>query len=70
MTNTTKKISIDNGATYITSEEALEAVSLDALAVYMDDDARERVHMECAPCSDVEYLRRYLEIAEADLVIG
>lgn len=36
----------------------------------MDDDARERAQSDVAPCTELEYLKRYLEIAPFDLVIG
>ena len=65
-----KQISINNGATYATAAEALEEISLDTMAEYMDDDAREAVHNELAPCSDIEFLERYLEIAPDDLIVG
>lgn len=65
-----KRISIDNGATYCTPAEALEAVTIDQLAQYMDDDTREAVHGEIAPCTDEEFLTRYLELAPADLILG
>ena len=69
--NTTPaQISIDNGATYTTPSMALEEVSLDTMANYMDDSTREAVHAELAPCSDIEFLKRYLEIAPDDLIIG
>ena len=64
-----KQISINNGATYTTAAEALEEISLDTMAEYMDDDAREAVHNELAPCSDIEFLERYLEIAPDDLIV-
>lgn len=35
---------------------------LNDMAVYMDDDKRERVHFELAPCEPEEFLKRYLEI--------
>lgn len=65
-----KRISIDNGATYCTPAEALEAVTIDQLAQYMDDDTRESVHAELAPCTDEEFLIRYLELASDDLIFG
>lgn len=64
------QISIDNGHSYVTASEALETVSLDTMATYMDDDACEAVHNEIAPCTDVEFLTRYLELAPDDLIIG
>ena len=35
---------------------------MDAIAVYMDDDKREQVHFEFAPCDPEEFLKRYLEL--------
>ena len=29
---------------------------------YMDDDTREQVHCELAPCTEYEFLTRYLEL--------
>lgn len=65
-----RKISTDNGHSFCTPEEALQEYSLDTIATYMDDDTRERVHYELAPCSDIEFLTRYLELSTEDLIIG
>lgn len=65
-----KRISIDNGHSYITPAEALEEISLDTMVEYMDDNTREIVHNELAPCTDVAFLRRYLVLAPSDLIIG
>lgn len=65
-----RQISINNGATYTTPVEALEEISIETMAEYMDDDTREAVCNELAPCSDLEFLTRYLEIALDDLIIG
>lgn len=35
---------------------------LDAIAVYMDNDIREQVHAELAPCAPEEFLARYCEL--------
>lgn len=35
---------------------------MDAIAVYMDDELREQVHREMAPCEPEEFLKRYLEL--------
>lgn len=35
---------------------------MDRIAVYMDNDKRERVHSELAPCEPEEFLKRYLEL--------
>lgn len=65
-----RDISIDNGHSYIEPAEALEQVSLEVMVYYMDDDAREAAHRELAPCTDLEFLTRYLELAPHDLIIG
>ena len=36
--------------------------TMDAIASYMDDDIRERVHFELAPCTAIVFLRRYLTL--------
>lgn len=35
---------------------------LDTIATYMDDEIREQVHCELAPCTPKEFLIRYLEL--------
>lgn len=65
-----KRISINNGNTYCTPAEALGAISIDTMAEYMDDETRKAVHNELAPCTDVEFLIRYLELAPDNLIIG
>lgn len=40
----------------------IEQKTMDAIAVYMDDDKREQVHFELAPCDPEEFLKRYLEL--------
>lgn len=34
----------------------------ESVASYMNDDVRETVHAELAPCTEVVFLRRYLEL--------
>lgn len=72
-----KMVSLDNGAHYYDVTEIAEAMDYineydlwDALANVMDDDTRERVAWELAPCTNAEFLRRYLEIAPCNLVLG
>lgn len=36
--------------------------TMDTITTYMDDDIRETVHFELAPCSPEEFLKRYLEL--------
>ena len=65
-----KRISVDNGRTFVSPKEALERFGLNVIAHYMDDDDRERTHLEIAPCTDLEFLTRYLQIAKNDIIIG
>lgn len=69
-------LSVDNGATYIAADEdaelqtAIDKVGWDEIVSFMDDDAREKAHGDVAPCTELEFLKHYLEIAPCDLVIG
>lgn len=75
------ELSLDNGRTFMTRDD-IEAEGLDSiLAAHpaiawsvivnaMDDDTREAVSAELAPCSEEEFLLRYLELAPANLIIG
>lgn len=65
-----KQISIDNGLTYVTPEEAIDGMRWDVIAHYMEDEAREAVHADLAPCSNLDFLIRYLQLADYDLIIG
>ena len=70
------RLSVDNGVSYIAADEgdelqaAIDEVGWDTIVSAMDDDAREQAHREVAPCTDLEFLEYYLEIALHDLVIG
>lgn len=35
---------------------------MDTIATYMNDEKREKVHFELAPCDPVDFLKRYLEL--------
>ena len=35
---------------------------MDTIGSYMDDEKREQVHAELAPCTPEEFLARYLEL--------
>ena len=69
-----KEISLDNGITYMAAEEAMDEINArnlwEVVVQMMDDETRELVHGELAPCTDAEFLERYLEIAPEDLIIG
>lgn len=68
------RISLDNGHTYMTAQEAMPEITdnnlWDAVANMMDDDTREAVHSEIAPCTEAEFLAAYLDRATNDLIIG
>ena len=71
-------ISIDNGKTFFNVEELdvlfeLVKNSSDTwlkIVNAMDDEIREMVNAELAPCAEIEFLTRYLELADNDLIIG
>lgn len=67
-------ISLDNGRTWMTADEAIEEINArslwDAVVDMMDDETREAVHNDIAPCTDAEFLAEYLSRAEDGLVIG
>ena len=65
-----KGISINNGFSFIEPEEAVKQMQWNAIVQMMDDDTREKVHDELAPCTELEFLIRYLELAPEDLIIG
>lgn len=67
-------VSIDNGRNYLDAAEAIPQIMernlWQALVNVMDDSTREEVAAELAPCSNEQFLARYLELAANDLVIG
>lgn len=69
-----KEISLNNGVVFHTAEEAmpgiLERGLWDVVVAFMDDDVREKAHSLVAPCSELEFLKKYLELADEDLIIG
>ena len=67
---TMKNISINNGATYTTIEDALANCSWNAIVQMMDDEIREQVANAIAPCTNEEFLAEYLRRASEDLIIG
>ena len=67
--HTMKRISIDNGANYITPEEAVQSGLWDVIVNFMDDETREAVAYEGYD-DNVAFLTRYLELADDDLIIG
>ena len=69
-----KLISLDNGHTYLTANEAINEIMKrdlwDAVAMMMDDELREALHDRLSPCTELEFLAEYLRLADYDLVIG
>lgn len=70
-----KSISIDNGHSYYDSTELNEIendirTNWELIVSLMDDDTREAVHADLAPCDELEFLAEYLRRASEDLVIG
>lgn len=45
----------------------IDQKTMDTIASYMDDDIRETVHFELAPCTPEEFLIRYLNL-EPDFI--
>ena len=63
-------ISINNGHSFCTVDEALERVAWDEIVMSMDTDIREAIHRNLAPCTNKEFLQAYLDAASENLVIG
>lgn len=65
------RLSLDNGLNFFDPKDLSDleiGPYWDALVEMMDDDIRERVHYELAPCTDEDFLRRYLDLAKEDLI--
>lgn len=65
-----KKISVDNGFTFTSVDEAIETAGIFTIAQMMDHDVREYVHNNCNCDTDVDFVREYLRYAHDDLIIG
>ena len=67
-------ISLDNGRTYLTAVEAMPEIIernlWDVIVNMMDDEIREDVHADLAPCTELEFLSEYLHRADDGLMIG
>lgn len=68
------EISLNNGLTYMSAEEAIGQILdnglWEAVVNAMDDEIREEVHSELAPCAELTFLKRYLQLASDDLIVG
>ena len=47
---------------YEEETDSIDQELMNTIAIYMNDEIRERVHFELAPCSPKEFLKRYLEL--------
>lgn len=69
-----KQISLDNGHSYMDASEAMAEIMernlWEAVTNFMDDDVRDAVTDDMAPCSEEEFLAEYLKRANDDLVVG
>ena len=67
-------ISLDNGRTWMSASEAMDEINernlWDAIVEMTDDEIREAVNADLAPCTEEEFLAEYLRRADAGLVIG
>ena len=67
------RISLDNGRTWKTASEAMSEINernlWDSIVNMMDDEIRESVHADCAPCTNEEFLTEYLHRVDG-LIIG
>lgn len=70
------RLSIDNGCTFMQVYELPDGdfpkcgVSWETVVTMMNDDLREEVHRNIAPCTEMEFLKEYLKRAKEDLIIG
>lgn len=72
-----KYLNLDNGNPYKDWDEEdiiehWDEIELlwDVLVQAMDDETREEVHAELAPCTEQEFLIEYLKRSPYDLIIG
>lgn len=67
-------ISLDNGRTWMTAAEAMDEINernlWDVIVEMMDDEIREAVNADLAPCTEEEFLAEYLRRADEGLIIG
>ena len=71
------QISFDNGNSFYGLDdmaEITEAINTfhywPVVESFMDSEVCETIHNELAPCTNEQFLQRYLELAIDDLVIG
>ena len=72
-------VSFNNGRSYYDADEIRstgldkilsdEQVTWDYIAAMMDDEIREQVHCELAPCTNEDFLIRYLELSPDNFIV-
>lgn len=65
-----RKISVNNGRSYTTVEDAIAKVGIMTIAMMMDDDIRRDVDASFTGETDADFVRAYLSVAHDDLIIG
>lgn len=65
-----KRISVDNGHSFVEPEEALERVPMTVIIEYMDTEAYIDTVMNGNYTDNLGFLLYYLANAPADLIIG
>lgn len=45
----------------MTAQEIIESGNYGAAVALMDDEIREKIHMDLAPCTEEEFLTAYME---------
>ena len=68
-------LSLDNGHTYLIADDLKDnreeiLSKWDEIVNLMDDEIREEVNSEMAPCDEIEFLAEYLRKASTDLIVG
>lgn len=64
------RISINNGNSFCSVREAVNNMEWGVILNMMDRGVMSQVHDEIAPCTNEDFLARYLELAGEDLIIG
>lgn len=64
------RISIDGGLSWTTPEKAIGKTRWEEITTAMDSRFRRIIEKESTPCSELEYLTKYLEIAIDDIIVS
>ncbi len=64
-----KRISLNNGYTFVEPEEAVKREKWSDILCMMDDTTRKQVEKDCSPDDKIAFLKRYLELAPDHLIL-